>query len=168
MKMARNVYETYRRLAQMHGHLWASNPLLIDEAEETRKRISETWSIATEDASILCERLSGLVAESVKNEPAPHNSGILFDPEKLYHTTATGREHWAIVDDDTLVYQIWRPGRIVAEILFHSQGITVNELNFDDMEARHWDVLMDTLTEVLDVFELRDSLSKIYREIRVA
>jgi len=163
--MANNVYEIFRRLAAFHGHMWANAD--GEEAEVLEGQIAS--ALPTEDVKSLCKDLSNLSEEQVKDLPAPHNSGIRFNPDELYHTTLTGREHWAIIDDRTLVYQVWRPGRIVAMILFHVHGgITVSELDFEDMEERHWDTLINTLIEVLDVNELREAFSEIYKEVRVA
>jgi hypothetical protein len=145
----KNIYEIYWRLAIEHGHLWAVGGTWSYKEMELVKVIGSAED--PEAACRACKKLSDDISEQVKDLPAPHNYGVFFDPEKPYHTTLTGREHWAIVDDSSLVYQILRPGlegksEVVFQVLFtvecnNKVSVYVEEIDLERMKARHWMVL---------------------------
>lgn len=166
--MINNVYDMFYRLGESHGHLWTEESCIgqdpISGVEEAHAILAQaTDPVAARGA---CVKLSGIVECAVKGLPAPHDSGVLFDPEDVSHTTETGREHWGVISDTELVYQIWRPGssvgsdrpEMVVEVVFflglfpHTPefvSVRVNEVTSEWMRPYHWEILWGTFVDLL-------------------
>jgi len=131
-----NTIDMFRRISMDHGHLWTMGDK-EDQQVSTFEHIIEN-STAFDIAWTAARALSLYVSGSVKDMPAPHNTGIEFSiPD---HTTMTGRERWLIQDNDNdkILYTVRRPlGYVLILCIYRDRKVSVTLIKPEELEDRH-------------------------------
>jgi hypothetical protein len=149
-KMFKNVIDMYRAFSSAHGHLWA----IGDPTDEVVRKIEvELENTKNYDQAVkYAISLSEYVSAKAADELPPHNIGIEFDPECLCHRTGkenNGRESWCVLNENSILYTIFRPEGIALELKCYLSGKIkcIFRSKKIQLEKRHYFTILKTFVD---------------------